>query len=33
MEDPAMRPIGRLGRAFYTRLTDTMLRRRQDGPN
>jgi len=28
-----MRPLGRLGRAFYCKLTDVMLRTRIDGPN
>lgn len=33
LSDPAMRPIGRLGRAFYSRLSDVMTRARKDGPN
>ena len=31
--DAIYRPIGRLGRAFYSRLTDITTRRRKDGPN
>lgn len=33
MKDSAMRPLGRLGRAFYCKLTDVMLRARKNGPN
>lgn len=33
LEDPATRPIGRLGRAFYNRLSDILLRQRKGGPN
>jgi flavin reductase (DIM6/NTAB) family NADH-FMN oxidoreductase RutF len=33
LEDPATRPVGRLGRAFYSRLSDVMLRQRKGGPN
>lgn len=33
LKESAMRPLGRLGRAFYCKLTDVMLRTRKDGPN
>jgi flavin reductase (DIM6/NTAB) family NADH-FMN oxidoreductase RutF len=33
LKESAMRPLGRLGRAFYCKLTDVMLRTRIDGPN
>jgi flavin reductase (DIM6/NTAB) family NADH-FMN oxidoreductase RutF len=33
MKESAMRPLGRLGRAFYCKLTDVMLRARKNGPN
>ena len=33
MNESAMRPLGRLGRAFYCKLTDVMLRARKNGPN
>lgn len=33
LEDPLTRPVGRLGRAFYTRLSDVMMRQRKGGPN
>lgn len=33
MHDPAMRPVGRLGRAHYVRLQDIETRMRRDGPN
>ena len=33
MKESAMRPLGRLGRAFYCKLTDVMLRARKIGPN
>ena len=33
LKERAMRPLGRLGRAFYCKLTDVMLRARKDGPN
>lgn len=33
LSDAALRPIGRLGRAFYSRLSDIMTRKRRDGPN
>ena len=33
MKDSAIRPLGRLGRAFYCKLTDVMLRARKNGPN
>jgi flavin reductase (DIM6/NTAB) family NADH-FMN oxidoreductase RutF len=33
LDDPSTRPVGRLGRAFYSRLSDVMMRQRKDGPN
>ncbi len=33
LEDPQLRPIGRLGRAFYHRLTEVVTKLRKDGPN
>jgi len=33
MKDPALRPVGRLGRAHYVRLNEVETRLRRDGPN
>jgi hypothetical protein len=33
LRDPSTRPVGRLGRALYARLSDVVAVMRPDGPN